>query len=199
MTSCSSISTLEIRKEETSRFYLCIEWTSTFNCFYYMVLTLMELGSHSSCNDHKHHSSTMKPWWAMVWLLSWCCGYFQSSTFEMFKFYLFIYFFFFLLLSTTLLTYKFKFTSASLNFSIITDLRPSISLITSKPQNLKTTPRFLHFSTFLLINFHAFKPTHLKLSYFFRFVSFFHTPTIPQFQTSMRPLQNFSLRASTTS
>ena len=109
------------------------------------------------------------------------------------------FFFFFLLLSTTLLTYKFKFTSTSLNFSIITDLRPSISLITSKPQNLKTTLRVLHFSTFLLINFHAFKLTHLKLSYFFRFVSFFHTPTIPQFQTSMRPLQNFSLRASITS
>ena len=103
MTSCSSISTLEIRKEGTSRFYSCIEWTSTIKGFYYMVLTLMELGSHSSCDDHKHHLSVMSPWLAMVWLLSWCCGYFQSSTFNMFEFYLF-FIDFLLLLSITLLT-----------------------------------------------------------------------------------------------
>ena len=46
MTSDSSISTLEIRKEGISRFYLCVEWTSTFKRSYYMVLTLMELESH---------------------------------------------------------------------------------------------------------------------------------------------------------
>ena len=200
MTSCSSISTLEIRKEGASRFYLCIEWISTFNCFDYMVLTLMELGSHSSYNDHKHHSSAMKPWLAMIWLLSWCCGYFQCSTFEMFEFYLNFYWLF-LLLSTTLLTLqiqihvcisKFQYNYRSPTFYI------SHHLKTSK---LKDYPQsfIIHFSTFLLINFHAFKLPHLKLSYFFRFVSFFHAPTIPQFQTSMRPLQNFALRASITS
>ena len=149
MTSCSSISTLEIRKEGTSRFYSCVEWTSTIKGFYYMVLTLMELGSHSSCDDHKHHLSVMKPWLAMVWLLSWCCGYFQSSTFEMFEFYSFIYWFF-LLLSTTLLALqlqihvcisKFQYNYRSPNFYI------SHHLKTSK---LKDYPQSFTFLDFLI-------------------------------------------------
>ena len=96
----------------------------------------------------------------------------------MFEFYLFFYWFF-LLLSTTLLTLQIQIHVCISKFQY--DYR-SPNLYIS--HHLKTSKlRVLHLSTFLLINFHAFKLPHLKLSYFFRFVSFFHTPTIPQFQT----------------
>ena len=142
MTSGSSISTLEIRKEGTSRFCLCIEWTSTFNCFYYMVLTLMELGSHSSCNDHKHHSSAMNHGWPWS---GYCPDVVVTSNVLRLKCLSFtsIFIDFFYCCRQHFKLCKFKFTSASLIFSIITDLRPSISLITSKLQNLKTTLRVL--------------------------------------------------------
>ena len=147
MTSCSSISTLEIRKEGTSRFYLCIEWTSTFTCFYYMVLTLMELGSHSSCNDHKHHS------WNHGWPWSgYCPDVVVTSKVLRLKCLSFIRLFidFFLLLSTTLLALqlqihvcisKFQYNYRSPNFYICHHLKTS---------KLKDYPQSFTFLDFLI-------------------------------------------------